>query len=424
MSHPAASIRGARRIPAILVSIALALTAAACGSSSTAHPQASAASSAAPPGCPTDKDGGDLGIVLGYRANSLTPVFSAALTSQTQSLISAAANAKPPSTIVVTEIDGAPEPQYVGAFSTTSVNSAGKQQDLDQYQSNLLAGMGSLKPAHPQADILTAIRKTAEQMTGKGTIIVADSGLQTTDPLDFRRPGLLEAAPGDIAKSLLSQGELPDLHGKRIILAGIGQSTAPQPDLDLPLITDLKNIWNAVLTAAGACVSYQPNATSSSLSPTPAGYPPVGIVPLPVPPPPPSGTSVCGTTSFPDSGTVGFEQGSTDFRQPDKATAVLQAYAAKVKPLLPGITIQVVGTTATWGTEQYRLDLSARRAQTVAAVLEKSGIPSSVLQPKGVGTDWPTHVKDVKSSGELDPVLAEQNRSVVLVGHCTGGPTS
>ena len=205
-----------------------------------------------------------------------------------------------------------------------------------------------------------------------------------------------------------------------MIFVGVGQTVTPQPDIGQPLITNLTNIWKELATQAGACgVSYQPNASLATTSP--AGYPAVGLVPLPAPPPV---TPVCGTTVFEDSGTVGFEPDSTEFRDPAAARAALAHYAVTIKPYLPGVSIEVVGTTATAGDEAGRLKLSAERAQVVVDELVDLGVPRADLVPKGVGTHWKTHVDDVTKDGSLDPVLAERNRSVVLVGHCTGGAVS
>ncbi|ACU75775.1 hypothetical protein Caci_6944 [Catenulispora acidiphila DSM 44928] len=398
---------------AMALCMAAAVLCAGCGGGSKKHSvaQASQPSSA----CGAAESGAPVGLVLGLRANSPKPVLPGDFADQVTALITAAAKAKPAAPVVVTELDGVPHLAYDEPFATTAKGSIGIKTERDQYVSYVNTVASSLKPSQPQADDLMAIRKTTDQMKHRGTLIVADSGLQTSAPLDFRTPGLLEATPAEIATSLSNSGELPDLHGIRVVFVGVGQTVTPQPDIGQPLITNLKHIWQTLLVKAGACdVSFEPDASLADSST--AGYPAVGLVPLPAPPKP---GPFCGTTVFADSGTVGFEPDTTQFRDPAAAHTTLANYAATVKPYLPGATIEVVGTTATWGDEAGRLKLSAERAQAVVDELVTLGIPRANLKPEGVGTHWSTHVDDVTKNG-LNPVLAEQNRSVVLVGHCGG----
>jgi OOP family OmpA-OmpF porin len=352
--------------------------------------------------------------VIGNRANSAAP----SLPSAVDTTVTGAVTNQ--STIVVTEVDGSPTTQYVGSFTSDAENSVGMAQDRSTYEADLAQEVQQLSPKSAQADDLDAIALTADQLHGHGTIVLVDSGLQTVAPLDFRTPGLLEAAPSDIAGYLAKDDELPHLSGIRVVLVGIGQTSAPQGALGIALTDNLEKIWQAMMQAAGACsVTFEPNPTAGATT-TATGLPPVGVVPVPQPP----SLDPCGTTVLQDSGTVGFTPGSTDFRDPSAARSALEAYTEKIQPYLPGVTIQVVGTTASWGGRQYQLNLSQQRAQTVAGELESLGIPAADLKVEGVGTDWPTHVNDLEPSGQLNPVLAEQNRTVVLVGHCSGTGTS
>jgi OOP family OmpA-OmpF porin len=413
------------RLAALVVGTVILTAATACGSTDppsqpkadgTSHATATGTGSSGSRQCAADTDGAPVGLVIGKRANSVAPDLPDAVNTLIDDAVAARA------TIVVTEADGSPTTQYVGEFTSTSENSAGIQQDEQTYEANLEQEVRQLAPKAAQADDLDAIARTADQMHGRGTIIVVDSGLQTLAPLDFRIPGMLEAAPGDIAGYLAKHDDLPHLSGIHVVLVGIGQTASPQSALGIPLTDNLKAIWQAMMQSAGACsgVQFEPNPTVGADTAAAAGYPAVGVVPVPQPP----SLDPCGSTVLQDSGTVGFTPGSTDFRDPSAARSTLEAYVAKIQPFLPGTTIQVVGTTASWGGRQYQLNLSQQRAQTVADELESLGIPAADLKVDGVGTDWPTHVNDLEPSGALNPVLAEQNRTVVLVGHCTGTAAS
>lgn len=55
----------------------------------------------------------------------------------------------------------------------------------------------------------------------------------------------------------------------------------------------------------------------------------------------------------------------------------------------PGSTVQVVGHTDDTGSDGYNLDLSERRANSVAWVLESAGVDRARLQPLGRGETQP-----------------------------------
>jgi len=73
----------------------------------------------------------------------------------------------------------------------------------------------------------------------------------------------------------------------------------------------------------------------------------------------------------------------------------------------PDATVQIVGHTDSIGTEAYNLDLSARRAQSVAQYLENAGISRSNMVVNGVGESQPIATNET-------PEGRAQNRRVEI----------
>lgn len=89
---------------------------------------------------------------------------------------------------------------------------------------------------------------------------------------------------------------------------------------------------------------------------------------------------------------ITFELGSD--RLSDQAELNLEQFAlALMHPALSEVVFNIAGHTDARGEEDYNLDLSERRAQSVVAYLRALGIPEERLTPKGFGEGKP-RVKD------------------------------
>lgn len=65
-----------------------------------------------------------------------------------------------------------------------------------------------------------------------------------------------------------------------------------------------------------------------------------------------------------------------------------------------------------------QLSLSLARAQAVEVELVRHGVPADLITVKAVGSDFPGFIDDVDVAGNLNPVLAAKNRSVILQLDC------
>lgn len=372
---------------------AVAVAMAACGDGDTA--QTPAENSVGD--CPT-KTSAPLAVVIGARANSAVPVLPADL----GGLLNDTAGAG--QRIVLVRLDGNPEPVLDAAAVLDGANDGTRDDQLGAFL-DLVAGAFSAKAIAPEADVLAAL-SLAGRSTGPGsTIVVLDSGLQTTAPLDFRKDDLLLAQPGDVKDYLAKEELLPDLAGRTLLLVGMGNTADPQPRLDDHLRRNLVDIWTAVGEGSGACV--QAVLTGAAQHSVP-GVPPVGVVALPEPVPPPDR---CGDIVLSEENNVGFTENTTDFRDEAAARAEIGSIVDRARD--GGQRIEVLGTTARWGSREGQVDLSRRRAERVKQIMVEQGIAEERISTDGEGSYSSFYVPD-GGPDALVPGPAGRNRRVIV----------
>jgi len=343
-----------------------------------------------------------LTIVVGARSNVPTIQFPSELIS----LLNTAAKYREPITLI--RIDSKPKVLPVMPFDPNGdVNSAAIQQDINQYVDGVISILtGSrLHAAAPQADVLGALSLAAAATPAGGNIVVIDSGLQTTAPLEYQVPGMLMSPPSDVVKFLQSGGLIPALSGRHVLLYGFGYTAAPQAALDQPERENVVAQWKAIVAAGGACVSVDttPNTNAET-----AGLPAVSTVPLP----PPTIFKACGTTVLSNEGSVGFDDGNASFRDPPAARSTLTRLATVLNQGTEPVTL--IGSTSTEGGDAINNPLSTERAAAVKSVLVSLGVAASRITVVGDGAHYPGRVNDVGPDGQLLLPQAEQDREVIV----------
>jgi OOP family OmpA-OmpF porin len=343
-------------------------------------------------------------LAIGARSNSPTPSIS-----PVTAVLNSAISAKKPVTLV--RIDGKPTVVFSKAVQP-GPNSQISKQIRNNYVSKLQSILdGTNNPATdiraqaPQADVLDALATAASTVPPGGDVIVMDSGLQTTPPLDFRA-GLLTDDTASIIDFLKHSNELPDLKGRRVYFIGLGWTAAPQPSLSIADRRKVVQIWEQIAAAAGArCVGVNEEAnTTSAIS----GLPPVAVV---TPPPPPQPPKACSVISLGDNNHVGFNFNSTTFRDPAGAHATLQQLASLI--IRTGESVKLTGSTSSEGSDQYNLALSLRRAKAVRNALVQLGVPASRITTFGDGSHLPGRLNDRGPNGQLLIGPAIKDRKVV-----------
>ena len=371
-----------------------ALLLAGCATSQNAEPSNV-------PGCPLPD--GAVGIAAAGRANA--PIVEA-----TPAIIAAINHAIDQQThLTIVDTGGTPGVVQEGDLMSTTKNGPAREDERKKNLAGIGAALQGVQSTTPEANPLEALALAARSVKAygsTGTVVLADSGLQTTGALNYTKDGMLLAEPQELATAVKAAGQLPDLNGITVALTGIGDTIAPQAPLDNATRARLGQQWAALATAAGAACVYldvKPNAQAS-----PTGAPDVSEV---TPPPPPVFEF---DTPIPlRDDVLAFKDNSPELIDPAAAQASLAALVTGLKASTGEILL--TGTTASGGAKSGRQQLSAQRAQTAKDLLVQMGIPAERITSKGVGTDFPSYQPDTDESGRQIPEIAAQNRSVIVV---------
>ena len=354
--------------------------------------------------CPS-QPGGPVTLAVGARANSPVPVLPPAIVDLMKEA------AKQSQTISLVRVDGSPTVAFQGTFRTDAANDVARQSELDAFVKQTQDRVGKMQPKTPEADVLAALNEAARITPEGGTVVLIDSGLQTTGQIRFQDQGTFGADPKEFVDYLQKRSLMPRLVGRSVVLVGLGNTAEPQAALDPSLRTKVTALWQTVVSSADAsCVEVLDTAASRSSVATDV---PVTPVPLPIVPP----FQPCGETVLRDGDTVGFLPDQAVFRDPAAARKTLQDLATLV--INGRQLVELIGTTAKAGpTEAGRIELSNRRAEAVKGVLVELGVVADRITTRGVGATWPGRVNDIAPDGSLIPTAAALNRSVIVRLSC------
>jgi len=314
--------------------------------------------------------------------------------------------------ITLLDTDRSPSVVDEGAMTSDKGNDAAVAADMELHRQQLYRGLRGAKANDPQADPLTALDTAARTVHARGTtgtVVLVDSGLQTTGALRYATSDLLLASGSDVVGHLRSTRQLPDLSGITVLLVGLGDTAKPQTRVDSATRGRLVEQWTAISSAAGAtCVEVdsQPLTTSP-----PADLPEVMRVDVPEPAEPELPDDRQAPVPLRED-SVGFLDDSAELRDPTAASKSLERLAQHI--VAGHYRVSLVGTTATAGTEEGRRTLSLQRANAVRNLLVDLGVPEDRIKTRGVGIHHPLHVDDLDKSGNLIPGAAVKNRAVFL----------
>ncbi len=388
----------------IAVGCALLLT--ACGGGETTAPSTAAAASSVV-GC--NLPVGPVVIVGTARANAAAPELTPSVQAAVEVVVSAA-KAGGTGYLAHYDADGDPSLKAEQSVVFDAKNDFALQKQVEELRAGVAQEVTSAVADAPEADLLAALEVAARQVHGHGdagTVVVLDSGLQTTGALDHTRDGMVLADPDELAQALADSGQLPDLAGITVVFAGLGDTSGAQEALG-PYRARLVDQWKSVASTAGAsCVSVDDTPFDTA---PPPGLPGVTAVDVPQPPalalPAPGGELRLGEE------VIGFKPDLAEFRDPDAARDALRPIAEEL--VSSGLRVELVGTTATALTEEQRRALSQSRAEAVRDELVNMGVPAANVAATGVGTDHPAHVQDTDADGSLIPDMAARNRAVFV----------
>ena len=307
------------------------------------------------------------------------------------------------------------EPRVLVRSSVAEVrtdNDLVAKDDVTRAKNELILAITAASAESDGNDLLAALA-LAGDLSPAGQVMSLDNGITDTGALRTVEEGMSTSIDAvDVAQNVQDNGACPTLTGVHVELYSLGYQVAPGEAISQRQRTRVTEIWSTTLQACGATTTVVslprtgqgPDTTHASRT-LPAEPDPQMPSAQPAP-------EACEAV-LPDSA-VGFVTNRATFLDPDRAREVVSDVAAALAAC-PG-AIEIIGTTSSAGTIEDRADLSMQRATAVGQLLgEVLGTPIESMRLRGLGYDEAEGgcIPDVVN-GVLDPVLAAQNRKVVI----------
>lgn len=349
--------------------------------------------------------GGSLALVVpvhtGAQAPGVPPEWDCAL--------DAAIRESAPISVVTVEGN----PQVVVAGYRADVNTSNELVAADDVTAakNVVVGAVSAAAATSDGvDLLAALALAADLAPG-GQVMSLDNGATDSGVVRTVEDGMTTVVdPADVAQLVVDSAACPAVEGTRVELYGLGYQVAPAEPVSQRQRNRVEQIWQTTLEACGADVAVVALPRTGD-GPTTARTA-RAITPEEDPTMPTSTAGAAGCEAVLPDAVVGFVADEATFLHPARSAEVIADAADRVAAC-PG-RIEVVGTTSSAGTPDGRERLSTQRAEAVRAILaERLGVPEADVVVRGLGYDRSECVED-RPDGVLDPVLAAQNRKVVI----------
>jgi outer membrane protein OmpA-like peptidoglycan-associated protein len=347
-------------------------------------------------------------VVAVDRANQAPGVNSALAGLIDQGIASGAA-------FTLVESDG--KPSIVASGYRPHINNSNPDalgKDTANAKKTIMASIAGMKADSDGNDTLGAASLAADAATSAGvgcnTLVIIGAGNSDRGELDITAPGVVSASGDEVAASLTARRALPRFGAARtdVVLAGTGYTAADsaQPPLRQADRDNLTEIYTKVFKAAGATTVTDLRVPRTGNGPT-TEY---TVNPIPVAAATPM--NFCGTTVFDNASQLGFFEGSAEFRDKDAARATLTEFGERLGRD-SNRRIEIVGTTANWGSAEYKQELSRTRATAAADLIVAGGASRDQVTARGVGSAFPEYNPgEWLPDGSLDPVIANTNRSV------------
>ena len=276
----------------------------------------------------------------------------------------------------------------------------------------LLTSLNTVSTSKPGRSLLSGLQQV-RLYDDVGPVIAFTTGLDLNDPLDFRVLGW-ETDPAKIVVFLRQHDELPDLHGRQLLLVFLPPS-GDQPQLRAPQQDYLHRVWTAIGIAAGATVSIS-NSTSTpsrTLTRTPiVGVPPASGTPI-APTAPGGGSSSRAPMTCVVSSPAYFRPNEAVLIDRADVVSALARCAAKARTGEFGVSVEGHVAEDTDGLSSASLArgavLARKRARVIASVLTGPlKVPAKAITSiSGYGADKPL----------IRPATDPRNRAVVLTFH-------
>ncbi len=238
------------------------------------------------------------------------------------------------------------------------------------------------------------------------TVIILDSGLQTTGELNFCDGWLYSKETANEIAELLKD-DIPDFKGASVNWYYLGDVREPQETLSGSDRQRLRDIWEAILGKSNCDFTFETEVPPSD-SFTQFGY----VTPVEINPQKNTPTLI--STTIIDESKLNFVGDKATFIDEEKANEALLE-VANILNEYPDNSVYVIGTTATGNNKDFCKGLSEARAQAVVSKLNEFGVENKRMIPIGLGFEDPWHEDDVDQNGRQIEKIAKNNRKVIII---------
>lgn len=295
-----------------------------------------------------------------------------------------------------------------------NVDNTKRKQLAKKNCNQILSECSTVNAKTLEIDTLTAITQAAKSIqssSGSRTLLIFDSGLSTTGLLNFAEQNLIDVDPNKIVEPLEEKHYIPNLEDINVVWTGIGQTCGDQTPLTENYKYKLEQLYNAILTAGGATVTFNHEPIQGD---EPEGVPECSIVPV-------VEDSLDINGALPD--VVKLDETKISFVSDEaKFVSESDAYEA-LKPIADilvkntDMKVLIVGSTATDGTIEGCKDLSQMRSDKVKdTLIEELHVNPNQVSTFGAGqSPTPFRVDDLDNNGNLIESEAAKNRAVYIV---------
>ncbi|MEC4175039.1 OmpA family protein [Adlercreutzia sp. R21] len=293
--------------------------------------------------------------------------------------------------------DGRPQ-SFSGSFELSQEN--GRRRNAEIHDNIESIKRMNWTAQSEESDLFAAICKANDQLgavSGSGApnlLIIIDSGVSTAGPINFieesSRRALLD--PEKFIAVLRENGDLAKFDNiDEVMWFGLGETSEPQGSLNKGTKAAMQELYRALFEAAGVTLPEEDNEMFKPGS----GIGPADDLPLVTPVDMPrisldeEGRPIRlgDNVEFNEKaheGAFTFERNSSDLANADAARQALQDYVDQLTDF-PELQITVNGYTDTAGNEEYNLELSKQRANTVKALLVDAGVSEGRITAVGMG---------------------------------------
>lgn len=298
---------------------------------------------------------------------------------------------------------------------SVNVDQAKLDQIVKKSVNAVITECNAVKATEPEVDLLSGIQLAANSLQGmkanEKSLIVYASGLTTKGLLNNLDGDLLNANPSSVVEQLKSMHAIPILKNTKVLWLGLGSTAGKQGKIPDSYKSKLQTLWTKILEAGGATVTFDSTPIQGEEG---ENLPETTVVEFVEDKLELTSVDLKKTYKFDGNSSVKFIADKSSFIDYSKAKTELK----KVADALLSNTderIVIVGTTATYGSDEYTLNLSLERATACKKVLEGFGVSSARIRCIGLGTKkFKYRVNDLSADGELIESEAAKNRAIYI----------